>query len=80
MQPQSGLLGSGTISSPTPDGYGSLLEITQGGRETIALPSGETRIFLADGDEVSLYARAKRDGVASIGFGACRATVLPALV
>ncbi len=72
------LLGSGTISSPTSDGYGCLLEITRGGREPIELPSGETRTFLEDGDEVSLYARAKRDGFASIGFGACRAIILPA--
>ncbi len=74
------LLGSGTISSPTPDGYGSLLEITQGGRETMVLPSGEIRIFLEDGDEVSLHARAKRDGFTSIGFGVCRASILPALM
>ncbi len=52
------LLGSGTISAPTPDGYGSLLEITRGGREPIQLPSGETRRFLEDGDEVILRARA----------------------
>ena len=72
------LLGSGTISAPTRDGYGSLLEITRGGREPVALPGGETRTFLEDGDELLLRARAQRDGVASIGFGECRAVVLPA--
>src|SRR4030095_13850661 len=46
------LLGSGTISAPSPDGYGSLLEITDGGRRAIALASGGTRTFLEDGDEV----------------------------
>ena len=73
------LLGSGTISSPTPDGSGCLLEITQGGRAPITLPSGEVRRFLEDGDAVTLRARARRVGAAPIGFGACGATVLPAL-
>jgi len=72
------LFGSGTISSPTPDGYGSLLEITQGGRQPITLPSGETRRFLEDGDEIILRARAQREGFAPIGFGECRGTILPA--
>ena len=72
------LLGTGTLSGPTEDGFGSLLEITQGGRKPIELASGETRRFLEDGDEVILRARARRDGVAPIGFGECRATVLPA--
>ena len=73
------LLGSGTISAPTPDGYGSLLEITQGGRQSIALPSGEDRRFLENGDEVIMRARARRDGCAPIGFGECRGIVIPAL-
>jgi fumarylacetoacetase len=72
------LLGTGTISSPTEDGFGSLLEITQGGRKPIELPSGETRRFLENGDEIVLRARARRDGVAPIGLGECRAKVLPA--
>ncbi len=45
----------------------------------MALPSGETRRFLEDGDEIILRARARRDGVAPIGFGECRGTILPAL-
>ncbi|HWZ51446.1 MAG TPA: fumarylacetoacetase [Granulicella sp.] len=73
------LLGSGTISSPTPDGYGSLLEMTYGGRDPIRLPSGEERRFLEDGDEVILCARAWREGYVSIGFGECRGAILPAL-
>jgi fumarylacetoacetase len=71
------LLGSGTISAPTPDGCGSLLETTQGGKAPVALPNGETRGFLEDGDEVILRARGVRDGAAPIGFGECRAVVLP---
>ena len=74
------LFGSGTISSPTPEGSGSLLEITQGGRAPITLPSGEVRRFLEDGDEIILRARARRPGAAPIGFGECRGVVLPAPV
>ncbi len=73
------LLGTGTISSPTRDGYGSLLELTEGGRTPIALPSGETRTFVDDGDEVIFRARARRQGFRPIGFGEARAAVLPAL-
>jgi fumarylacetoacetase len=72
------LLGSGTISAPTPDGYGSLLEITRGGKEPVTLPDGDTRAFLEDGDEIILRARARREGAAPIGFGECHAVVLPA--
>jgi len=73
------LFGTGTISAPTSDGCGSLLEITQGGRSPITLPSGEERRFLEDGDEVILCARARRDGAAPIGFGSCRGVVVAAL-
>lgn len=72
------LLGTGTISGPTRDGFGSLLEITAGGREPITLPSGEQRRFLEDGDEVILRGKAQRDGAVTIGFGECRARILPA--
>ncbi len=73
------LLGTGTISSADMDGCGSLLEISQGGRSPITLPSGEERRFLMDGDEVVLRARGRREGAAPIGFGECRGVVLPAL-
>jgi len=73
------LMGSGTISAPFSDGCGSLLEITQGGRAPITLPSGEERRFLEDGDEVILCARARRGGATPIGFGQCRGQVVPAL-
>jgi fumarylacetoacetase len=72
------LLGTGTISAPTHDGYGSLLELTQGGKEPILLPSGEQRSFLEDGDEVLMRATADAPGFVSIGLGECRATVMPA--
>jgi fumarylacetoacetase len=72
------LFGSGTISTPDESGFGSLLEITQGGRKPIDLPSGETRRFLEDGDEVIFRAHAVRDGAVSIGLGECRGIVAPA--
>jgi fumarylacetoacetase len=73
------LLGTGTISTEEEGGFGSLLEITRGGKQPVTLASGETRRFLEDGDEVMLRATARRDGFASIGFGPCRGTVAPAL-
>jgi fumarylacetoacetase len=72
------LFGSGTLSGPTPDSLGSLLELTESGRKPITLPNGETRRFLENDDEVLLRARAEAPGTASIGFGECRAAVLPA--
>ncbi len=70
------MLGSGTLSGPTPDSAGSLLELTRGGRAPITLPSGETRRFLEDGDTLTLTGRAERDGFVSIGFGPCSGTVM----
>jgi len=72
------LFGTGTISMAEESGFGSLLEISRGGKQAVALASGETRRFLEDGDEVTLLARASREGFAGIGFGACRGTILPA--
>jgi fumarylacetoacetase len=71
------LLGTGTISGPDPTSCGSILEATLGGKNQIVLASGEERRFLEDGDEVILRARGRREGFASIGFGECRATILP---
>jgi fumarylacetoacetase len=70
------LLGTGTISGACPQSCGSLLEITRGGAEPIGLPTGETRTFLEDGDEVVFTARAQRQGYASIGLGECRAAII----
>ena len=67
------LFGSGTISGPTADSFGSLLEITQGGKQPITLPTGEARTFLADGDEIVISAFAVAPNRAQIGFGTCRA-------
>jgi fumarylacetoacetase len=73
------LLGTGTISGPDRDTVGSLLERTHGGKEPLALPGGETRTFLEDGDEVLLTGRCARQGFATIGFGECRAVIQGAL-
>ncbi len=65
------LIGTGTLSTDSPTGLGSLIEISQGGKEPIRLPSGETRSFLEDGDEVTLKAWCEGDGAVRIGFGEC---------
>jgi fumarylacetoacetase len=57
-----------------------LLELTNGGRAPLSLPHGETRRFLEDGDEIILRAHAHAPGMVGIGFGDCRAVVLPAAV
>jgi fumarylacetoacetase len=71
------LMGSGTCSGPQDESRGCLLELTSRGRNPIALPNGETRAFLQDGDEVIF--RAHCEGRARIGFGECRGVITPAL-
>jgi fumarylacetoacetase len=73
------LLGSGTVSGETKDSRGCLLEMTWRGTEPIALPDGEERRFLHDGDEVILRGHAGRPGARRIGLGECRGIVLPAV-
>jgi fumarylacetoacetase len=51
------------------------MEISRGGSTPIVLPSGETRSFLEDGDELILSARAALDGFRTIGFGQCSGIV-----
>ena len=69
------LLGTGTLSGPERESFGSLLELSQGGKTPIELPNGETRSFLEDGDEIIMTARAEAEGRRSIGFGECRARI-----
>jgi fumarylacetoacetase len=73
------LLASGTVSGPTKESRGCLLERAWRGTEPISLPSGETRAFLQDGDEVILRGYCERRGARRIGFGECRGRVLPAV-
>ena len=72
------LLGTGTQSGPDAGQGGSLLELSAGGKSPIALPDGEQRTFLADGDTLILRGYCERPGAARIGFGDCAGTVLPA--
>jgi fumarylacetoacetase len=70
------LFGSGTISGPTTEGYGSLMELSNDGTRTITLASGETRTFVENGDEVIFRAHCRKAGCAPIGFGECRAQII----
>jgi fumarylacetoacetase len=72
------MFGSGTLSGPTLDQAGALIELTQGGKNPVALPNGESRTFLEDGDAVVIRGWCEKDGAARIGFGECWGTVLPA--
>jgi fumarylacetoacetase len=72
------LFGSGTASGPTAGEAGALIELVEGGKKPLALPNGETRTFLEDGDTVILRAWCEAPGARRIGFGECRGTVLPA--
>jgi fumarylacetoacetase len=67
---------SGTISGPTPDSYGSMLEITWGGKNPVQMPDGTERKFINDNDTVIMKAYAEKDGV-RIGFGECIGKILP---
>jgi fumarylacetoacetase len=73
------LIASGTVSGPEKDGRGCLLELTWRGTEPLALPSGESRRFLEDGDEVVFRGHCERPGFARIGFGECRGRIAPPL-
>jgi fumarylacetoacetase len=65
------LIGTGTLSTDGTSGLGSLLEISEGGKKPVTLPTGETRSFLEDGDEITLKAWCEGDGAVRIGFGEC---------
>jgi fumarylacetoacetase len=71
------VLASGTVSGPTPDSFGSMLELTWNGKNPLKLPDNTERTFIKDEDAVILKAYAERDGV-RIGFGECSGKVLPA--
>ena len=72
------MMGSGTISGPTPDTYGSMLEIAWNATKPVELKGGETRTFVEDGDTVIIKGYAEKDGI-RVGFGEVRGKVLPAL-
>ena len=72
------LIASGTVSGTTKESRGSMLELSWRGAEPIALPGGESRTFLQDGDEVIMRGFCERPGTRRIGFGECRGEVLAA--
>jgi fumarylacetoacetase len=68
---------SGTISGPTADSYGSMLELAWKGTKPIGMHDGTTRSFIEDGDTVIMRGYADKDGI-RVGFGEVSAKVLPA--
>ena len=72
------LMGSGTISGPTPDSYGSMLEITWNNTKPLTLSNGEQRSFIQDGDTLIMKGYCQKDGL-RIGFGEVTGKVLPAV-
>jgi fumarylacetoacetase len=71
------LMGSGTISGPADDSFGSLLELTWNGKNPLQLKDGGTRGFIEDGDELTLAGWCQGDGY-RVGFGTCVGEILPA--
>lgn len=71
------IYGSGTISGPEPDSYGSMLELTLNGSKPLSMPDGSKRKFLEDHDTVILKGCAEKNGI-RIGFGDCVTKILPA--
>ena len=71
------LLASATISGPSKDSYGSLVELTWRGTEPLKLPNGEERKFLLDGDTLSISGYCEGDGY-KVGFGEVKGKMLPA--
>ncbi|WP_269223037.1 fumarylacetoacetase [Flavobacterium sp. IMCC34518] len=73
------MMGSGTISGPTPDSFGSMLELTWGGKNPIQLNDGTERKFINDGDTVIIKGYSQ-NGQVRIGFGECSSKLLPPFV
>jgi fumarylacetoacetase len=71
------LMGSGTISGPTPDSYGSMLELSWKGTKPLQLSDGTERKFIQDGDNVIMRGFSTKDGV-RVGFGEVSGKILPA--
>ena len=72
------LMGSGTISGPTPDSYGSMLELAWKGTKPIQMPDGSERRFIQDNDTVIMRGFCQNNGV-KIGFGEVRSKLLPSI-
>ncbi|MCC7000490.1 MAG: fumarylacetoacetase [Deltaproteobacteria bacterium] len=70
------LLGSGTLSGARPGTYASLMELSSNGTQPLALPGGEQRTFLQDGDTATLRAHCQHPGAARIGLGEVSGTII----
>ena len=70
------MMASGTISGPEPHEYGSMLELNWRGTKPIKLKDGSERKFVNDFDTITIKGACERDGI-RIGFGECKATLLP---
>jgi fumarylacetoacetase len=73
------LLASGTESGPTDESRACIAELNGNGTTPLALPGGESRLWLEDGDEVTFRGRTARPGHVSIGFGDCHGRIAPAV-
>jgi fumarylacetoacetase len=71
------LLASGTISGPTEESRGCMLELTWRGANPLKLPNGETRKWLEDGDRLTITGWCQGDGY-RVGFGEVTGRILPA--
>jgi fumarylacetoacetase len=72
------LLGSGTQSGPLPEEAGSLLELTNGGKNSLQLSNGEQRLFIEDGDSIIMRGWTQKESTPRIGFGEVEGRLLPA--
>ncbi len=72
------MMASGTISGPTEDSYGSMLELSWKGTKPLTMKDGSERKFLQDNDTVIMKAHCEQDGF-RLGFGEVRSTILPAI-
>ena len=70
------MMASGTISGKEKGSYGSMLELSWGGKETVELKNGKTRTFIEDGDTITIRAWCEKDGK-RVGFGECSGKILP---
>jgi len=72
------MMASGTISGPTKDSYGSMLELSWAGKEPITLDTGDVRTFIEDSDTITMRGWCT-NGTTRIGFGEVRTKLLPAI-
>ncbi|RAK20689.1 fumarylacetoacetate hydrolase [Flavobacterium aquaticum] len=72
------MMGSGTISGPTEDSFGSMLELSWGGQKPLKMNDGSERKFINDNDTVIIRGFCQKDNL-RIGFGEVSSKLLPAV-